>query len=219
MNLVKFIQTDSTRMSTIPIQSGQLIHCPDNRTFSFDTDKGERVTVADVIKVMTTAELNGISSPISGKIYLVIENFNLYTYYNSKWNNLSASPSNIQLSQLSQDLQTKITKVVDTCNNLSNNYYNKTTSDERYMKVSTHRNPSTKSWTQTTSVTTLTLSSLGINYKAGDTILLFTNGILGQPGYSYTLNTASGVITKSDGGSWGASQGGDYMTIINIPSN
>ena len=235
MNIVRFIQTSYSSMGKIAIEPGQLIHCPDNRSFSFDTDTGERITVADVITVQTKAQLTALAKPISGKLYLVLENYNLYTY-NGSWKDISSKPENIALSQLSQNLQTQLNSVISTCNSLSNNYYTQTQCNNNFLGINataksansvpwsgvsnkpTLNQPQTYSWTQTTGISTFNVSTYNINYKSGDVILFFINGLMGQPGYSYNISS-SGVITKLGGGSWGLSSGGDYLTLIKIPAN
>lgn len=89
MALLRPIETIESRLSDIPIQSGQLIFCTDTNDIYMDNSEHDRVHMTDIIKLKTEDDRRSIFVPLIGKIYLVEESNILYTHNGMDWETIS----------------------------------------------------------------------------------------------------------------------------------
>lgn len=89
MALLRPIETIESRLSDIPIKSGQLIFCTDTNDIYMDNSENDRIHMTDIIKLKTEADRGSIIVPLIGKIYLVEDSNILYKYNGLEWETIS----------------------------------------------------------------------------------------------------------------------------------
>lgn len=86
---MKFIATNSDKLSQIPFQKGQLIFSSDNKTIYLDST--ERVEYNTFIIIETEQERKNLISPVNG-FYFIEDTKILWRHIDSQWFPLNEKP-------------------------------------------------------------------------------------------------------------------------------
>jgi hypothetical protein len=90
MSLLKLIKTTSDKVSTIPVEDGQLIFTTDRKETFLDS-VSTRIELGDVIYIDSEVDRLMISTPIEYKLYYIKDSGKLYSYSSDIWKLLNVS--------------------------------------------------------------------------------------------------------------------------------
>ena len=112
MAIMKFVETTSDKILTIPIVPGQYVVCTNTGETFYDDTNGIRIRNDDIIKLDSEVQREALVNPVNGKLYLCIDSVKLYLYYNI-WMEISTTKESTKASMVSSintitSLQTKI---------------------------------------------------------------------------------------------------------------
>ena len=88
---MKFISTTSAKVSSIPVQVGQLIFSTDDRVIYLDSSSDNRTTFQQIITLVTEEQRLTGTNFVNG-YYFVEETTILWRYNDSIWTQLTNSP-------------------------------------------------------------------------------------------------------------------------------
>lgn len=89
MALLRPIETIQSRLSEIPIKTGQIIFCTDTNDIYMDNSDNDRTHMTDIIRLKTEKDREDLFVPLIGKMYLVEETNILYKYNGTDWETIS----------------------------------------------------------------------------------------------------------------------------------
>lgn len=89
MSIVKFIETQDSKLDSIPIKQGQFIFCYDSGNCFKDTHMTRQKIGADIIILNDGDELP--LAPIKNKIYILNRNLYMYVPYVNDWISLNSA--------------------------------------------------------------------------------------------------------------------------------
>ena len=98
--VVKHYQIAEDHMNNLPFEEGSLYITTDTGRLYYDVIGGyERALIsADPIILSTEQDRESLLSPISGKLYVVLDGYSIYIYYNEKWNKIGSTQTQNTIS-------------------------------------------------------------------------------------------------------------------------
>lgn len=87
---VRFLSTSQKKLNTIPITSGNLIFCKDERAIYLDTSDGQRTPYQQIITLESEAQRKALPLPLKG--FYFISNTKVLWAYEDGWTQLTTTP-------------------------------------------------------------------------------------------------------------------------------
>lgn len=88
---LSFVFTSSAKLSELSVKDGQMIYVGDKGKIYFDL-KGERTAYHDIIELPSDAERLALTTPATNKIYLILDNLEMWRHNGTAWVKLSSEP-------------------------------------------------------------------------------------------------------------------------------